>query len=528
MHSPREGGPRVVAVASGKGGVGKSLLAANLGVFLATLGKRVVVCDLAFGNPNLHIFLGLNRPTRTLADMMENKEVGIEHCLLETKIANLQLVSGARDPASAANPKSAALTRLRAQLGKLEADYVVLDLAPGSAGTNLDLALIADTVIVMLTPEPPATELAYRFCRALFVRRLRKASLGNAGGLSAEELRSFESGIPSPIDILRRVVEADQAAGRTPQAPAAKRQQWSDEAETIEQAMLEVSPAMILNEVRSKSDTDLGPAMAAAARRRLGLPIRYLGHLDHDDAVWVTLRRRRPLLIEHPESRISKCIERITRGLLALEVEPRPTSISLKGDNHYDLLGVEPTASDEEIRRANRRARDIYGRDSIVVGGLYSPARLEELHGKIDEAYQILMDARRRKEYDRKVFPDGPPSRQPSVPQRIFASQSTVPVERPPMPDLDEDTEYTGDLMQKVREAKGIELREIAEKTKIGMSYLSAIEGEVWNKLPAVVYVRGFLVEYARTLELDVDRVLSTYLPRFRTGRATTNTEVEA
>jgi flagellar biosynthesis protein FlhG len=292
--------------------------------------------------------------------------------------------------------------------------------------------------------------------------------------------------------------------------------------------MLEIAPAMVLNEVRSKSDTDLGPALAGAARRRLGLPIRYLGHLDHDDAVWVTLRRRRPLLIEHPESRISKCIERITRGLLGLELEERPTSIPLRGDNHYDLLGVEPTASDEEIRRANRRARDVYGRESIVVGGLYSPARLEELHGRIDEAYQTLMDARRRKEYDKKTFPDGPPRRHvPAIPERL-PELTTVPTERPPMPDLDDDTDYTGDLMQKIREAKGIELRDIAEKTKIGMTYLSAIEGETWDKLPAVVYVRGFLVEYARTLELDVDRVLSTYLARYRDARTAPSTEVEA
>lgn len=512
MSQPREGGPRVVTVASGKGGVGKSLLSANLGVFLATLGKRVVLCDLAFGNPNLHIFVGLNRPTRTLADMMESKEVDLEHCLLDTKIPNLQLVSGARDPASAANPKSAALTRLRAQVSKLEADYVLCDLGPGSTGTNLDFGLISDTVILMLTPEPPATELAYRFMRALFVRRLRKASLGNAGGLSAEELRSFESGIPSPIDILRRVVEAERV----------------EEAATIEQAMLEIAPALVLNEVRSKSDTDLGPALAAAARRRLGLPIKYLGHLDHDDAVWVTLRRRRPLLIEHPESRISKCIERITRGLLGLEVEPRPTAVSLRGDNFYDLLGVEPTASDEEIRRANRKARDIYGRESIVVGGLYTPGRLEELHATIDEAYQTLMDPRRRKDYDKKVFPEGLPARHlPPIPERVYEA-NTLPVELPPMPDLDDDSVYTGDLMQKIREAKGIELREIAEKTKIGMSYLTAIEGETWTKLPALVYVRGFLVEYARALELDVDRVLTTYLERYREARSQPpSTEIE-
>ena len=86
------------------------------------------------------------------------------------------------------------------------------------------------------------------------------------------------------------------------------------------------------------------------------------------------------------------------------------------------------------------------------------------------------------------------------------------------MPELDPETEFTGPLMQQIREARGLDLREISEKTKIGMTYLSSIEGEIWEKLPAMVYVRGFLVEYARMLRLDVERVLATYLPRFRDG----------
>ena len=54
--------PRVVAIGGGKGGVGKSLVAANVGIFLATLGKRVVLVDAAFGAANLHIFAGVPRP----------------------------------------------------------------------------------------------------------------------------------------------------------------------------------------------------------------------------------------------------------------------------------------------------------------------------------------------------------------------------------------------------------------------------------------------------------------------------------
>ena len=52
-------GRRIIAVGGGKGGVGKSVLAANLGIYLAQLGKHVVLLDADLGGANLHTFLGV-------------------------------------------------------------------------------------------------------------------------------------------------------------------------------------------------------------------------------------------------------------------------------------------------------------------------------------------------------------------------------------------------------------------------------------------------------------------------------------
>ena len=87
------------------------------------------------------------------------------------------------------------------------------------------------------------------------------------------------------------------------------------------------------------------------------------------------------------------------------------------------------------------------------------------------------------------------------------------------MPEITARTEFSGPLLRQIREAVGVELREIAERSKIGMAYLQALEGEVFNKLPAPVYVRGFLAEYARALGLDAERVKQTYLDRYRAAR---------
>ena len=99
---------------------------------------------------------------------------------------------------------------------------------------------------------------------------------------------------------------------------------------------------------------------------------------------------------------------------------------------------------------------------------------------------------------------------------------------RPPMPELSPHTEFSGPLLRQIREASGVELREIAARSKIGMAYLVALEGEVFTKLPAAVYVRGFLAQYARALGLDADRVQQTYLVRFRTVRPSPDDDDDA
>ena len=108
--------------------------------------------------------------------------------------------------------------------------------------------------------------------------------------------------------------------------------------------------------------------------------------------------------------------------------------------------------------------------------------------------------------------------RPPHAPAAKVDDPATLAV-RPPMPEISPFTEFSGPLLRQVREAIGIELREIAERSKIGMAYLHALEGEVFAKLPAAVYVRGFLAEYARALG-PRPRARQADLPRALPGGA--------
>ena len=503
--------PRVVAIGGGKGGVGKSLVAANVGIFLATLGKRVVLVDGAFGAPNLHIFAGVPRPSRSLSEAFAPDGPKLSELAVATHVPGVRLISGIYDPPWVAEPTSAQIATIAGQLRQLPADWVVVDLGSGVASPMLELFLEADIGLLVAVPDPTSIELLHRFVKAAFLKHLERRGLAHLALIPLRDAldpeKRHEGGTPSALEIYLASVEA--------QAP---------ELPELHDAILAFAPHLVINSARSKSDMELGRAVASVARRRIGAPIRYLGHLEYDEAVWASTRRRRPLLIEHPETRIAKCFERVARGLLAVR-PPSSDGDVLPADSHYELLEVPPTASFEDIRRANRRIRDIYGAESIAISGLYDPASLEAVHRRLDLAYTTLMDAAKRKEYDMELFPDGvpmpisPPAVGELVPPRTKVDDPVALAVRPPMPLVSPLTEFTGPLLRQIREAVGVELREIAERSKIGMAYLHALEAELFVKLPAAVYVRGFLAEYARALGLDPERVKHTYLARFRAAR---------
>ena len=241
------------------------------------------------------------------------------------------------------------------------------------------------------------------------------------------------------------------------------------------------------------------------------------------------MRKRRPLVVEHPESKVSKNIERIARKLLAVEQsdrnQPHENPKTTEEQTLYEVLEIDPGASDEEIRRSYKRMREMYGPESMVVAGLFTPERLSVVHQRLDEAYDTLLDPEKRKANDLKLFPDGIPGRPTPVgtPPVPAPSKDETPMRvEIPEPPVAADTEITGDLLKRLRESRGIDLAEIAQKSKVSLHHLRSIEEENWAAMPAPVYLRGFLVEFARFLRLDPQQTTRSYLSRYQKGKAAT------
>jgi flagellar biosynthesis protein FlhG len=282
-------------------------------------------------------------------------------------------------------------------------------------------------------------------------------------------------------------------------------------ADVVRSAMERFRPHVVINQTRLRADLDLGFAMQSAARRRLGIILDYVGHIDHDDTVWTCVRNRRPLLLEVPGAKSSRKIEKIARHMLMLDSgkAPAPRLHGVPTHGHHDLLEIERGASDEDIRRAYKRCRDVYAHDALCCYGLYEPHEIEKMRARLDEAFDVLVDPARRRPYELSVFPDEPEP--PPVPRETYMDEPL----RPP-PEISPDTQFTGALLRQVRESQRVSLHEIHQRTKISIVYLKAIEDDDFSRLPEVVYTGGFLREMARHLKLDSQQVSRTYVGRYK------------
>ena len=305
--SPRPGPRtrRIVSVGGGKGGIGKSLIAANLGIELSRRGRRVVLVDADLGGANLHTCLGVDRPKKTLSDFIERRIDQIEDVVTPTGIHNLGLISGAMDHLDAANPRYAQKMRLLRHVQAMDVDYAILDLGAGTHLNVLDFFLVSDHGILVLVPEPTAVENAYRFVKAAFWRRMR-----NVAAVFGYDplIRSLIAGstFKSPVELLAALGRCEPEA-----------------AENLIRHVSSFRPRLVVNQARTPQDVDIGNAVVTAWRKYFGLEMDYLGPIDYDDEMWKTVRARRPLLVEQPACRAARAFGRIVDGLLAIDVGGR-------------------------------------------------------------------------------------------------------------------------------------------------------------------------------------------------------------
>lgn len=151
---------KVVCIASGKGGVGKSVLAANLAVLRAQAGERVCLIDFDAGLANAHLLLGMS-PRHDIGDLISGQAT-VEEALLEGP-EGLSLLSGGVGRTALANPTRRELDRLYRQLATLEEtfDLIVIDHGAGLGYATVTHLAATSTLILITNPEVTALSDGY-------------------------------------------------------------------------------------------------------------------------------------------------------------------------------------------------------------------------------------------------------------------------------------------------------------------------------------------------------------------------------
>jgi flagellar biosynthesis protein FlhG len=162
---------RVIAVGGAKGGVGKSILSANMGVYLATRGFRTVVVDLDLGAANLHLYLGVWALKHRINDFLDKKVDNLAEIAVSTEY-EVRLIGGGSSRLGSANLPFARKLKLMRAIKKLDADFVILDLGGDTSFNILDFYLLADDGLVITTCDPAAYLDAYTFIKMALYRRL--------------------------------------------------------------------------------------------------------------------------------------------------------------------------------------------------------------------------------------------------------------------------------------------------------------------------------------------------------------------
>tara|TARA_B100000925_G_scaffold262107_1_gene219219 strand:- start:7726 stop:8397 length:672 start_codon:yes stop_codon:yes gene_type:complete len=212
--------------------------------------------------------------------------------------------------------------------------------------------------------------------------------------------------------------------------------------------------------------------------------------------------------------------------------------------NFYEVLNIQHSATFEEIKEAYQKAKLSLSQDNMALYSIMSSSDIEENISQIEEAFNILGNERNRRKYhlenDFSVETIQEKTQtEPTITQKVSAEEQIQATNTKTKPEkkisnlvasnkfalkydtdpifekeIKETKEFSGETLKKVREYKNVDIARMCEMTRISKTHLKNIEEENISALPARVYTRGFVYQYAKCLKMNPEEVAASYMNR--------------
>jgi len=289
--------PTIIPVAAGKGGVGKSFLAANLAIALAEKGHWTVLVDLDLGGSNVHSFLGLPNQSPGIGDFLKARRGELDDLLVSTPISNLRFLPGDGKTPFMANIPTAQKRKLISRIEKLPAEYVLLDLNAGSSFNTLDFFGLSPRGILLTTPERPAVMNMMVFLKNFILRAIERKLARNYSirNMLHEVYKKPMEEQTLTIDALQRQIAAeDPIAG-----------------EAAAKVYKNCRPRVVFNMGNHPDELKVASQISDSLSNILSLDVDYFGYIFYDSSVRESVQKQVPYLTHFRSSPAAKNIVRI-------------------------------------------------------------------------------------------------------------------------------------------------------------------------------------------------------------------------
>ncbi len=301
---------KIIAIGGAKGGVGKSLFAANLSVVLSSMGLKTVVADLDLGGANMHLYLGITYLKNSINNYLRKQYDSIDDIMTSTKYGPV-LIGGDSSQLGTSNIHFTQKLKLLNAIKTINADCIILDLGGDTSYNMLDFFLAADAGVVMTTCEPASYLDAYNFIKVAIYRKLNRI-------FGSESNNEFEAN-PELKQIIKHATSSSHntSVKNINELLDSLRTQQPQSVSFISDVLKNFSPHLIIN--RITSGTNIKPysdRIRNVSKKMLTIDVKHTGSINYCPEFENSVKGLIPYSVSYPKSELTNNIRQIANILL--------------------------------------------------------------------------------------------------------------------------------------------------------------------------------------------------------------------